>query len=293
MLRRRSKAALRSKERVKEVIKNFSVRNKLKVEKERPVVKQKPVLPPTKKPPTNPCLSILIPTLNRWRNLEKCLASITVQQWPLGDLESTIEIIVLDGGSSDQTADLMAKHNTMVFVVEPNIKKDGSRKEGWPVFMNKMVRLCKAPWFLWLNDDCQLHRGALVQIAGAISANKEEIGGYALKMDINGVGPHNPTRYGVVKHYGMASMNFGLVKKDIFLEIGGFDEQYDFYHADGDFSLMVWEMGYKIKPLNAYVHHTYEHDESRKESTKSYKGDLAKFKKKWKWKWPTSTSLNE
>lgn len=291
-LRRQSKAAIRSKERVKEVIKNFSIRKRLKAEKSRPVAKAKPVVPTAshKSPPANPLLSILIPTLNRRRNLEKCLASITSQKWPLGDIESTIEIVVLDGGSSDDTADLMAKRKTMVFVVRPNIE-DGKRLEGWPAFMNRMVKLCKSQWFLWLNDDCQLHTGALNQIAGAISTEKEEIGGFALKMDINGVGPRNPERYGVVRHFGKASMNFGLVRKKAFLEIGGFDERYDFYHADGDFSLMMWERGYKIKPINAYVHHTYEHDESRKTSNKSYKSDLTKFNKKWKWRCRNLTIL--
>lgn len=56
-------------------------------------------------------ISILIPTLNAARVLEKCLASIIGQNYPAGK----IEIIVADGGSTDQTRKIAKKYNAKIY----------------------------------------------------------------------------------------------------------------------------------------------------------------------------------
>jgi len=47
-------------------------------------------------------VSIIIPTLNSTRTLGLCLKSITSQNYP----EELVEIIVADGGSTDQTKEI-------------------------------------------------------------------------------------------------------------------------------------------------------------------------------------------
>ena len=53
-----------------------------------------------------PSVSVVIPTLNSQRTLDACLASIRIQDYP----QNKIEILIVDGGSSDQTRDIALAH---------------------------------------------------------------------------------------------------------------------------------------------------------------------------------------
>ena len=52
-----------------------------------------------------PSISVLIPTLNAAKVLGKCLRSIATQDYP----KEKLEIIVADGGSTDETLDIVKK----------------------------------------------------------------------------------------------------------------------------------------------------------------------------------------
>lgn len=56
-----------------------------------------------------PSVSIIIPTLNSQRTLEKCLASVVSQ-----DYKGSVEIIIADGGSTDRTIKIAKKYTTKV-----------------------------------------------------------------------------------------------------------------------------------------------------------------------------------
>ena len=54
--------------------------------------------------------SILIPTLNAARTLDECLAHVRAQNFPI----SNYEIIIADGGSTDQTRQIAAKYQASI-----------------------------------------------------------------------------------------------------------------------------------------------------------------------------------
>lgn len=88
-----------------------------------------------------PLLSIVVPTLNQSRFIGQTLASIVGQCWP------RTEIIVIDGGSTDGTREVVERFGNAVthFVSEPD--------RGQADAINKGFRLAKGDLLAWLNSD--------------------------------------------------------------------------------------------------------------------------------------------
>ena len=86
-----------------------------------------------------PLISIVVPTLNQARFIEQTLASITGQNWP------RTELIVIDGGSTDGTREIVQRFPVAHFVSEPD--------RGQADAINKGMRLAKGDILAWLNSD--------------------------------------------------------------------------------------------------------------------------------------------
>jgi glycosyltransferase involved in cell wall biosynthesis len=88
-----------------------------------------------------PLVSIVVPTLNQGAFIEQTLASIAGQRWP------RLEVIVIDGGSTDETAAIVERYRDVVthFVSEPD--------RGQADAINKGFRVAKGDILAWLNSD--------------------------------------------------------------------------------------------------------------------------------------------
>lgn len=74
-------------------------------------------------PESLPRISVIIPTLNAAGVLDHCLRSIVGQDYP----RDRVEILVADGGSSDQTRALAAQHGAVVLENPQRIAEQGKR----------------------------------------------------------------------------------------------------------------------------------------------------------------------
>src|SRR5215207_3330029 len=88
---------------------------------------------------STPLVSIIVPTLNQARFIEQTLASITGQNWP------RLELIVIDGGSTDGTREIVERYPVTHFISE----KDRGQADA----INKGMRLAKGDILAWLNSD--------------------------------------------------------------------------------------------------------------------------------------------
>lgn len=87
-----------------------------------------------------PTISVITPTFNSSKTIEKALASIRKQNYP----QDKIEILIIDGGSSDATKDIVKQFNVRIVDVDP--KKQN-------VELNKTIGVKKAKGELLLMLD--------------------------------------------------------------------------------------------------------------------------------------------
>lgn len=97
-----------------------------------------------------PDFSIITPSYNYAHFIDECLSSVAGQEGV------TYEHLIVDGGSTDGTAEVVAKYPGVDFVSEPD--------EGMSDAINKGFRRAKGEWVMWLNTDDKLHPGALKEV---------------------------------------------------------------------------------------------------------------------------------
>ena len=108
-------------------------------------------------------LSIVIPTYNRAKYLERCLESIVCQQ---GDY---YEIVVSDNASPDNTQEVMQKYITDRRIhYYRNEKNLGAREN---IF--KATKLAQGEYVFWLTDDDYLLPNSLSKVFEVIKANSQ------------------------------------------------------------------------------------------------------------------------
>jgi glycosyltransferase involved in cell wall biosynthesis len=96
---------------------------------------------------SQPLVSIVTPSLNQGAYLEQAIRSVLDQDYP------RIEHIVVDGGSTDETLEILGRHPHLQWVSEP----DG----GQAAALNKGFRRARGEVFAWINADDYYLPGAV------------------------------------------------------------------------------------------------------------------------------------
>ncbi len=111
-------------------------------------------------------LTIITPSLNHGRFLGECLGSVALQEGV------ELEHLVIDGGSTDHSAEVAAGFPGAVWVSE----KDG----GMSAAINKGFGRAQGDWVMWLNADDRLKPGALAAVMRRLHGSRADVvyGGY-------------------------------------------------------------------------------------------------------------------
>ena len=104
-----------------------------------------------------PRITVVTPSYNQAEFLEETLRSVLLQHYP------NLEYIVIDGGSTDGSVDILKKYDRFVtsWVSEPD--------KGQSHAINKGFARSRGEILCWLNSDDMLAPGALARVAGILS----------------------------------------------------------------------------------------------------------------------------
>lgn len=118
-------------------------------------------------------ITIITPVLNGVAHIERCIHSVAQQQ-------VAVQHIILDGGSTDGTQDIIAQHAHLLSYWES--QADGGQSHA----INKGLAKAEGRIVNWLNADDTLCDGALLQVAELMTNTADVVIGRCAHINMSG-----------------------------------------------------------------------------------------------------------
>ncbi len=197
------------------------------------------------------------------------LACLDSLERGLTDLGGPAEVVVVDNGSSDGSADAVRSRHPRARIVEL------ASNEGFAAGVNAGVAASSGRWLLLLNNDATIEPGAVAALLRA-AAGRADVGSLAAQMRFARNGAINSAGLGVDRlgvafdrHLGEApsaagadvvevfgaSAGAALVRRAMLEEIGGFDASLFMYLDDVDVAWRARMAGWTCLYVPAAVVH--------------------------------------
>ncbi len=214
-------------------------------------------------------VSVCILSWNGREHLATCLPALAAQDPP--GIET--EVLVLDNGSDDGTAEWLRREHPWVRLVESPVNT------GFCGGNNRLVAAAEGDAIAFLNNDTRPERGWLKALVACLAGAPEDVAAVSGRI-VDWSGEHLDFGRGVMTFDGHAfQLDFRrplgearvpddgeelffpcggnmLVRKASFEAAGGFDEDYFAYLEDVDLGWRLWAGGERIVAAGgAVVHH--------------------------------------
>lgn len=195
---------------------------------------------------TNNLVSIIIPTFNEEKNIERCLASISKESY------KNFEVILVDDNSSDNTV-LNAKSISRKLQIGVRVKSFNVHQERG-VVRNVGARLAKGDYLFFIDADMELGKNVLRDSSKLINDSKG-LGGLIIREESIGEGFWTQCRILEKKCYeGDDSIEAArFFDKKAFWSVGGWDQEM-ISGEDWDLTRKIREK-YRIGRINSSIYH--------------------------------------
>jgi len=217
---------------------------------------------------TFPGISVSIVNLNGEKYLKECLSSLKELNYP----QDKLEVIVVDNGSTDKSLNILKQDYPQVSVIK------NSKNMGFAYANNQAAEAAKGEYIAFLNNDTRVDKNWLIELLKPIYRNKDIVtsGSKVLSIDgkkIDFVGgminfegkgfqidygtPVEKDTYNIYAFLPFVNGGAMLVDKKVFLDVGGFDQDFFAYYEDVDLGWRLWVLGYKVifAPKSIVYHH--------------------------------------
>ncbi len=217
---------------------------------------------------TFPKASVLIVNLNGEKYLKECLNSLKDLNYP----QDKLEVIVVDNGSTDRSLVLIKQNYPNVKIIE------NSRNIGFAYANNQAAKAAEGEYIAFLNNDTRVDKNWLIELLRPIYKDKEIVASGSKVLSIDGkkidfiggminfegkgfqidygtpVENDNHDRYMFLPFVNGGSM---MINRKVFLDAGGFDQDFFAYYEDVDLGWRLWVLGYKVvfAPQSIVYHH--------------------------------------
>jgi GT2 family glycosyltransferase len=190
--------------------------------------------------PLSDLIAISIPTKDRWDDLEITLSRL--QQEGLDALET---VVIDDGSTTPMPADFAQKFPWVRFV-RSEISQSAY------VQRNRMAQLLSKPFILGIDDDSFPIAGDLAA-ASTWLIEHPKVAALAFHIIFKNETPPadsaQATPFLVRDYIGCGT----LIRRELFLELGGYEENFGFYLEEPEYCLRAMQQGYIIESYPAVV----------------------------------------
>ena len=204
-----------------------------------------------------PKISIITPSYNQGKFLEKTILSVINQIYP------NLEYIVIDGGSTDNSIDIIKKYSDSIdyWVSEPD--------KGQSEAINKGFEKATGDIYAWINSDDVYYPGVLSKVADEFMKNLELDFLFGTHDDIDKKGnvfrkgtyfPFIPKLF--VRGYPQICQPESFWKKNVWEKCGPLDLNIH-YSMDYDFFYKVVKDSFEIRRIHLNVCQFRYHDQSK------------------------------
>ncbi|MGH9165980.1 MAG: glycosyltransferase [Acidimicrobiales bacterium] len=193
-----------------------------------------------------PAISVVIPTFNRARSLERTLAALLHQEDG-----PAFEVIVVDDGSTDDTAEVVAGHPAVIYLRQPNSGPATARNRGWSRATGGLIA--------FTDDDTVPDRRWLADLVAA----------FAERPDLDAVGGNvQPVRLSLLTRFVQAEQHAShgvddegrivylvtancAYRRTVLAALGGFDESFPAASGeDSDLTMRAQVAGHRLVLLD-------------------------------------------
>jgi glycosyltransferase involved in cell wall biosynthesis len=169
----------------------------------------------------DPKLSVITPSYEQGRFLEDCIMSVKTQ--PLQDVEH----IVVDGGSDDETIDILQRHEN-----DYNLRWISEPDRGQSHAINKGIEMASGEWIGWQNSDDYYLPGAFDILDRELPSDVELVYGDTIVVDEHKrtetrLHQTRPSKF-IHRYWSLFARNHSsFIRADFMEELGGVAEEYE------------------------------------------------------------------